>query len=776
MENINVGATANNGLGDTLRDAFIKVNENFLELNDLLDNKVDLSDYTNQVQAILDDLDNKSDIGHTNTISQIIGLQNSLNNLTPLITFNTQIAAINANIAEINTILDNAGFILEAPEDGKTYGRKNGNWSEITAEAKVQSDWNVGNTQSAAYIQNKPDLSGYQLKYDPIIFEYDTAQQVYIKSLDTNDQSDATQPNIQIGAFYDYGYILNISIDDQSVTNINAGGYNGYDNPLKIVSKNWRMDKNGSLLFGLAADGTTPISGSVALNTDVFEAGMRKAFEGNNEPLFKLEYLDDYAIATFRNTLDASKSVITSNYISFNPNNNATLKLSCLGELNTPNLKIGSNYGFDDIDFLNISFDYEFDTARIVSGSNNSSSSYKLGFYTNNWNIESDGTIKIGSNYSDSQTGKNFIWDNTNKRLGIGTDSPDQIITIVSDNTSSTFINTSYETTQNFFPPAFVGRKARGTQASPTAVQSGDYLFLLGGRGYNGSAFPTSSNGIIVIGANGNFTTTSTPTYLGIELTATASTTRREVVRIAGNGNIGIGTTNPLSSDSIRKALVISDTTNNTEIRMFGSNSVNLDLYTSSTLGGLIMRSNNPIVFGTNGIERMRIESTGNIGIGIVGSSTPLHIYNSVAVPLVVERNTNANTTIQIKNSGFNSWIGMDGTGNFGISRTSPDLGNFSDMLKIDRASGKLNLRTGSNTSVGSATLVNGTITINNTAVTANSIIMLQNVSRNTSSKLGICNYTISARVSFTITSYQHQDPSNVETNDVSTISYLIIN
>jgi hypothetical protein len=53
MENINVGATANNGLGDTLRNAFIKVNDNFLELNDLLDNKVDLSDYTNQVQAIL---------------------------------------------------------------------------------------------------------------------------------------------------------------------------------------------------------------------------------------------------------------------------------------------------------------------------------------------------------------------------------------------------------------------------------------------------------------------------------------------------------------------------------------------------------------------------------------------------------------------------------------------------------------------------------------------------------------------------------------------------
>ena len=58
MENINVGATANNGLGDNLRNSFIKVNSNFTE--------------------VTTSLSNKTNLGHTHSINDIIGLRNEL--------------------------------------------------------------------------------------------------------------------------------------------------------------------------------------------------------------------------------------------------------------------------------------------------------------------------------------------------------------------------------------------------------------------------------------------------------------------------------------------------------------------------------------------------------------------------------------------------------------------------------------------------------------------------------------------------------------------------
>ncbi len=549
-----------------------------------------------------------------------------------------------------------------------------------------------------------------------------------------------------------------------------------------------------------------------------------------------------------------------------------------------------------------------------------------------------------------------IIYDN-GTNIGIGTDTPDQRITIVSDNSSSTFINTVYENGLNTFPPAFVGRKARGTLASPTTVQSGDYLFLLGGRGYDGTSFPTSSNGTIVIGANGNFTTTSTPTYAAIELTASGSITRSEVVRITGNGNVGIGTTNPLAATPTRRTLSITDTTNDTTVRLEGSNAVIAEWFTNGGLSGIGTRSSNSFVLIANNATRLTVDTSGNVGIGTttpqhtlnlgntntgisinnnigdgvtnfervrmywnanqfyfetgaggtgnssriinitagntlslggggaylgmsaqtggryqfnagpaglignsvvasfngghsagsnittsiqiapiinqsstagyrmlwispfqntigsgskllidagtntaasgtgthtsrfvvtsdgnvgIGISAPtalLHTFGSMAVPIVAERNITANTTIQYKNPGFNIWEGMDGAGNFGISRTSADLGNFSDMLRIDRASGKLNVRTGTNTSTGTGTLVNGTVTISNTCVTANSIILLTNININESSAIGtLTQGTITAGTSFVVNSRKQNNPSTIETADVSTFQYLIIN
>lgn len=62
------------------------------------------------------------------------------------------------------------------------------------------------------------------------------------------------------------------------------------------------------------------------------------------------------------------------------------------------------------------------------------------------------------------------------------------------------------------------GRRARGTTASPTAVQSGDYLTAFSGLGYDGNSWVAHSDGAFQFLAAENFTSTSHATYATISL------------------------------------------------------------------------------------------------------------------------------------------------------------------------------------------------------------------------------------------------------------------
>jgi hypothetical protein len=74
-------------------------------------------------------------------------------------------------------------------------------------------------------------------------------------------------------------------------------------------------------------------------------------------------------------------------------------------------------------------------------------------------------------------------FDTTNDRVGIGTTTPESLLNLVSELTASPilFIDNYYSSKAS---GNLIGRKARGTVASPTKVLSGDQLFLIGGRGY----------------------------------------------------------------------------------------------------------------------------------------------------------------------------------------------------------------------------------------------------------------------------------------------------
>lgn len=83
---------------------------------------------------------------------------------------------------------------------------------------------------------------------------------------------------------------------------------------------------------------------------------------------------------------------------------------------------------------------------------------------------------------------------------------------------------------------------ARGTVASPTAVQSGDILGAMAGRGHDGSAF-TPSRVTFLFRAAENWTSTAQGSTCAIETTLSGSTTVGARIFIDGSANIGFRTT-----------------------------------------------------------------------------------------------------------------------------------------------------------------------------------------------------------------------------------------
>jgi hypothetical protein len=75
----------------------------------------------------------------------------------------------------------------------------------------------------------------------------------------------------------------------------------------------------------------------------------------------------------------------------------------------------------------------------------------------------------------------------------------------------------------------------------------------------------------------------------------------------------------------------------------------------------------------------------------------------------------------------------------------------------------------------GQAVLVGGTVTVNNTNILTGDYIFFTRVAVNASTVLGELTYTISNGASFTINSVILGTPGSLQTNDVSTINYIIV-
>lgn len=91
--------------------------------------------------------------------------------------------------------------------------------------------------------------------------------------------------------------------------------------------------------------------------------------------------------------------------------------------------------------------------------------------------------------------------------------------------------------------PAFVGRKANGTIASPSQTLSGDYIMAMGGRGwYSGASdFTSSFTCAVLFAASENWTSTAQGSHIEFATTPIGSTSRSPRMTVRGAGQVEIG-------------------------------------------------------------------------------------------------------------------------------------------------------------------------------------------------------------------------------------------
>ncbi|MFA5783074.1 MAG: hypothetical protein WC868_12480, partial [Bacteroidales bacterium] len=286
------------------------------------------------------------------------------------------------------------------------------------------------------------------------------------------------------------------------------------------------------------------------------------------------------------------------------------------------------------------------------------------------------GTGNIDISTANSGTGRHItLIPYGGAGVGIGTTSPSALLTVGATSSQQFLVNSLGVVTGGTWQGSPVGVAYGGTGTS-TTPSYGQLLLGNNSSGYNLVA--TSSLGLMSGTAIGSGNTGYIPYYsaTGTNLTATSA------LFIAANGNIGIGTTNPVTrldvvgniNSSSGYRVGNSDVITNTSRFQAASGLVGDPGYQfgNDNNSGLYSPAISNLGFSTASTERMRINSSGFIGIGTTSPLALLDVYGS-AILSGANRYLNFGTATGTAGYGF-----FDNNGTMQWKNASGNWTNFS--------------------------------------------------------------------------------------------------
>lgn len=189
----------------------------------------------------------------------------------------------------------------------------------------------------------------------------------------------------------------------------------------------------------------------------------------------------------------------------------------------------------------------------------------------------------------------------------------------------------------------YVTKRARGTLASPAAVQASDKLALFSAYGYGTSQFPVASTGAVNFFANETFTNTSNATYFTIETTPTGSVTRTERVRVNSTGNVLIGTTTDVGGTSLLQVGSASSLQVNSSGNLVKVNNVPYSWPASQGSASTILKNDGSgnLSWGTttSGISTLSVGTINGFAGSVTSASTTPIINLSTTVTGIIKGN-----------------------------------------------------------------------------------------------------------------------------------------
>ena len=259
---------------------------------------------------------------------------------------------------------------------------------------------------------------------------------------------------------------------------------------------------------------------------------------------------------------------------------------------------------------------------------------------TQSMRIGSGGDISF---YEDTGTTAKFFWDASAESLGIGTSSPAQKLHVsggqlqITNGGTDVYLNSSASNSYVY------------TASTPFDIYtSGSPRVRVGSTGNVGIGTTSPSTKLHVKSTSDNIVATQVSTnsvnglFQAIESASLAQigtsgahdftffTSNQERMRIASYGSVGIGTSTPTNFSTYRYLDIMGSATGTGGVvqLLTSDSSVNLNMYSYSGGGVFGTATNHPLVFTSNNQERMRIDSSGNVGIG---TSSPLTgLYSTV--------------------------------------------------------------------------------------------------------------------------------------------------